>query len=62
MPVLEWLNKDKAVKASKEVKFRLLEEVPEFSCGENTNSIMVQGDNLDAFAQYDDNVEHSMFA
>ena len=48
MPVLEWLNKDKAVKASKEVKFRLLEEVPEFSCGENRNNVVVQGDNLEA--------------
>ena len=87
MPVLEWLNKDKAVKASKEVKFRLLEEVPEFSCGENRNNVVVQGDNLEAlkallpyykgqvkcicidppyntgnaFEQYDDNLEHSIW-
>ena len=88
MPILEWLDKDKAVTASKSVQFRLLKEVPEYSYGDkNTGNMIVHGDNLEAlkallpyykgrvkcifidppyntgsaFAQYDDNLEHSIW-
>lgn len=49
MPILEWLDKDKAVTASKNVQFRLLKEIPEYSYGDkNTGNMIVQGDNLEA--------------
>ncbi|MBI3524194.1 MAG: site-specific DNA-methyltransferase [Betaproteobacteria bacterium] len=51
MPTLNWIGKDAVVKHHKEVPFRLLEPVPELSCGENGNSsgnLIVQGDNLHA--------------
>ena len=49
MPTLDWLGKDKAIKASKEVRFRLLTEVPEYSYGDkNTGNMIVHGDNLEA--------------
>ena len=53
MPTLNWVGKDAVVRHHQEVPFRLLEPVPELSCGENGKSgdsgkLIVQGDNLHA--------------
>ena len=47
MPTLQWENKSAAVRAAKNIPFRLLDFVSEQSCGDDENFI-VQGDNLDA--------------
>jgi site-specific DNA-methyltransferase (adenine-specific)/adenine-specific DNA-methyltransferase len=47
MPVLDWIGKQAVVKHHREVPYRLLEPVPEQSCGDAENSnLIVQGDNL----------------
>ncbi|VUZ22950.1 Uncharacterised protein [uncultured Comamonas sp.] len=49
MPTLSWIGKDAVVKHHKEVPFRLLEAVPELSCGDaDSGNLIVQGDNLHA--------------
>lgn len=52
MPTLNWIGKETVVKHHKAVPFRLLDPVPEFSCGPNGGSdsgnLIVQGDNLHA--------------
>lgn len=49
MPLLDWLNKDQAVKQADQVPYRLLEPVPELSYGDPHNeNMLIQGDNLDA--------------
>lgn len=49
MPTLNWIGKDAVVKHHKEVPIRLLEPVPELSCGnESSGNLIVQGDNLQA--------------
>lgn len=49
MPTLNWIGKEAVVKHHKEVPFRLLEPVPELSCGESgSGNLIVQGDNLHA--------------
>jgi len=49
MPLLDWLNKDQAVKQVNQVPYRLLQPVPELSVGEpNNENMLIQGDNLDA--------------
>lgn len=62
MPILDWSDKRKAVQAAKKSPYRLLVEKPEFSYGsdsvcdnegsnfnhQNTDNIIIQGDNLDA--------------
>lgn len=51
MPVLNWIGKSAVVKHHKDVPYRLLEPVPELSFeagAEDTESLIVQGDNLDA--------------
>ncbi len=49
MPLLDWLNKSEALKAASAAPFRLLDEVPELSYGDETNdNMLIQGDNLDA--------------
>ncbi len=49
MPTLNWIGKEAVVKHHKEVPFRLLEPVPEFSCGAaDSGNLIVQGDNLHA--------------
>jgi adenine-specific DNA-methyltransferase len=52
MPTLNWIGKEAVVKHHKEVPFRLLEPVPELSCGGNdgrdSGNLIVQGDNLHA--------------
>jgi len=49
MPTLNWIGKDAVVKHHKDVPFRLLEPVPELSCGPaDSGNLIVQGDNLHA--------------
>lgn len=49
MPTLNWIGKEAVVKHHKEVPFRLLEPVPELSCGPaDAANLIVQGDNLHA--------------
>jgi len=49
MPLLDWLNKDQAVKQVNHVPYRLLQPVPELSVGDpNNENMLIQGDNLDA--------------
>jgi len=47
MPTLNWIGKEAVVKHHKEVPFRLLEPVPDLSCGDSVSgNLIVQGDNL----------------
>ncbi len=49
MPILDWLNKEQAVRTAQKVPYRLLEPVPELSYGDKSSSnMLIQGDNLDA--------------
>ncbi len=52
MPTLNWIGKEAVVKHHKAVPFRLLESVPNLSCGPNdgrdSGNLIVQGDNLHA--------------
>ena len=49
MPTLNWIGKEAVVKHHKEVPFRLLESVPDLSCGvADSGNLIVQGDNLHA--------------
>jgi len=49
MPTLNWIGKEAVVRHHREVPFRLLEPVPELSCGgAETGNLIVQGDNLHA--------------
>lgn len=49
MPSLNWIGKDAVEKHHKDVPVRLLEPVPELSCGDaNSGNMIVQGDNLHA--------------
>lgn len=49
MPTLNWIGKDAVVKHHKDVPYRLLEPVPELSCGPaDSGNLIVQGDNLHA--------------
>ncbi|HLS97574.1 MAG TPA: site-specific DNA-methyltransferase, partial [Porticoccaceae bacterium] len=48
MPLLDWLNKDKAVKTAQQVQYRLLKPVAEHSVGDNPGNMLIQGDNLEA--------------
>jgi adenine-specific DNA-methyltransferase len=47
MPTLNWIGKDAVVKHHKEVPFRLLEPVPDLSCGDGASgNLIVQGGNV----------------
>lgn len=49
MPTLNWIGKSAVEKHHKDVPYRLLEPVPELSCGdEQSGNLIVQGDNLHA--------------
>ena len=49
MPTLDWIGKQAVVKHHKDVPYRLLEPVPELSCGDaSSGNLIVQGDNLHA--------------
>lgn len=49
MPILNWLNKDQAVRAAKNCSYRLLKAEHELAYGdENSENLLIQGDNLEA--------------
>ena len=49
MPLLDWLNKQDAVRTVQKVPYHLLEAVPELGAGNtNTENMLIQGDNLQA--------------
>ena len=49
MPTLNWIGKEAVVRHHKHVPVRLLEPVPELSCGDPASgNLIVQGDNLHA--------------
>lgn len=49
MPTLNWIGKDAVVRHHQDVPYRLLEPVPELSCGDaDSGNLIVQGDNLHA--------------
>jgi len=49
MPILDWLNKNEAVKKAQQVPYRLLEPVPDLSYGDPASeNMLIQGDNLEA--------------
>lgn len=48
MPILQWLNRDDTLTFSRKVPFRLLEENKLLSYGDNSDNMIIQGDNLEA--------------
>lgn len=48
MPVLTWIGKDKVVNHDKELPFRVLKKNKDLSEGENSENLLVEGDNLEA--------------
>jgi len=48
MPVLNWIGKEQVVNHDKEVPFRLLKKIKSASVGENSQNLVIQGDNLEA--------------
>lgn len=49
MPILHWLNREESIKEATQVPYRLLKADPKLSYGdENTENMLIQGDNLDA--------------
>lgn len=48
MPILEWLNKNEALKTVDKVPYRLLKANSELSYGEQTENMLIKGDNLEA--------------
>lgn len=49
MPILNWLNKEQAVTTAKNCSYRLLNQVPELSYGDqDTDNMIIKGDNLEA--------------
>jgi adenine-specific DNA-methyltransferase len=48
MPTLNWIGKEAVVNHDKEVPFRLLKKVKSASVGENSQNLIVHGDNLEA--------------
>src|SRR6266487_317172 len=47
MPIINWIGKDKVINHDKELPFRILKPVKEFSAGEDKN-LLIEGDNLEA--------------
>lgn len=49
MPILDWLDRDRDVKAADAVPYRLLESDDDLSCGDaDSPNMLIQGDNLEA--------------
>lgn len=48
VPILEWLNKNEALKTVDKVPYRLLKSNSELSYGEQTGNMIIKGDNLEA--------------
>ena len=47
MPTLNWIGKEAVVNHDKEVPFRLLKKVKSYSVGENSQNLIIKGDNLE---------------
>lgn len=48
MPILNWIGKEAVVNHDKEVPFRLLKKVKSSSLGNNSQNLIIHGDNLEA--------------
>lgn len=48
MPILEWLNKGEAVNVTKRLPYRILKANTELSYGEQSENMIIKGDNLEA--------------
>jgi len=49
MPLLDWLNKQDAVRSVQKVPYRLLQAVPELAAGDtDSQNMLIEGDNLEA--------------
>lgn len=48
MPILQWLNREETLTVGRKVPYRLLEEDKSLSYGDNSDNMIIQGDNLDA--------------
>ena len=48
MPILEWLNKGEATKVTKKLPYRILKANSELSYGEQSENMIIKGDNLEA--------------
>ena len=48
MPILEWLNKGEAVNVTKKLPYRILKANNELSYGEQSENMIIKGDNLEA--------------
>ena len=48
MPILEWLNKGEATKVTKKLPYRILKANAELSYGEQSENMIIKGDNLEA--------------
>jgi DNA modification methylase len=48
VPILNWIGKESVVNHDKEVPFRLLKKVKSLSFGENSQNLIIHGDNLEA--------------
>lgn len=48
MPVLNWIGKEAVVNHDKDVPFRLLKKVKSASVGDNSQNLIIHGDNLEA--------------
>jgi len=47
MPTLNWIGKEAVVNHDKEVPFRLLKKVKSYSVGDNSQNLIIKGDNLE---------------
>ncbi|MFA5303928.1 MAG: site-specific DNA-methyltransferase [Candidatus Nanoarchaeia archaeon] len=48
MPVLNWIGKESVVNHDKDVPFKLLKKIKSSSYGENSENLIIKGDNLEA--------------
>ncbi|EKD33223.1 MAG: hypothetical protein ACD_76C00068G0020 [uncultured bacterium] len=48
MPSLNWIGKDAVINHDKEVPFRLLKKIKSASVGDNSQNLIIHGDNLEA--------------
>ncbi len=48
MPILEWLNKGEAINVTKKLPYRILKANAELSYGEQSENMIIKGDNLEA--------------
>ena len=48
MPSLNWVGKEAVINHDKEVPFKLLKKVKSISVGENSQNLIIHGDNLEA--------------